>query len=277
MIGRCWTFIAIASMTKPEMDFAHEDLAMARRALWLLEGHAPGAEQPPLDLDVNRFEAFAGAGGFLVPLAHFGQARRDDALLAKGWTGEAARSTKSEGESGQILAMRRDRARAEACRHEKRANDDLREARRLIGNAKRLWSLSSELRVDEAKVGALALGDKLVAFFGPTGEHEAILAELSNLERGFDRAITALAPSASPRNQRRPVPEYAWSANCRANRGSQRASCAPLRPWRCSACDRICHGLVKKARTTRSKTRHRNASPTCGSEYTTAMPRSGGQ
>src|SRR4051812_6611992 len=107
-------------MAKPEADFVEDDFAMARRAQWILDEH-PGREQPLPDLDLNRFDKFVGAGGFLEPLAHFGQRRRDDAILATKQA--AAIATEPEATLHPGLPTHRNRALSEACASEKRASD----------------------------------------------------------------------------------------------------------------------------------------------------------
>lgn len=69
-------------MAKPQTEFADEDLAIARRALWLLEGHGPRPKLPPLDIGMDRFTKFSGSDGFALPLAHFGVMRYLDATRA---------------------------------------------------------------------------------------------------------------------------------------------------------------------------------------------------
>jgi hypothetical protein len=67
MHGSCWLFsIVAAPMTKRKTDFADEDRAIARRALWLLKGNEPGRQQPPadIDIDLNRLMSFTGMTGF---------------------------------------------------------------------------------------------------------------------------------------------------------------------------------------------------------------------
>jgi hypothetical protein len=180
-------------MAKPETDFVEDDFAMARRAQWLLDDHVPGREQPPPDLDLNRFGAFVGAGGFLEPLAHFGQRRRDDALLAAKRSAAAAPMLEAALPHGAPRA--RNCALSEACASEKRVNDELREARAHIRNARRHWLRASELRADaDDKIAVLALHGA-AAVLSPTGEHQAILEAISSLEMAMDGAVAALEPS----------------------------------------------------------------------------------
>lgn len=181
-------------MVKPGTDFAESDFAMARRAQWMLDDRRPGHEQPPLDLDLNRFDKFVRAGGFLEPLAHFGQRRRDDALLAPKQLVDAA--AESETSLPVDSPIRRNLALSEACAREKRASDELREAWTLVRNARHQWLRASELRADaDSLAGMLVLRHDAVAVLRPTEEHRAILHELSSLDSALGGAIATLEPS----------------------------------------------------------------------------------
>ena len=179
-------------MTKAKTDFAADDFAIARRALWILDDEAPGREQPPLNLDLDRLGTFVGANGVLKALAHFGQSRRDDAQLA---TGPArAKRGASQRDHAELEPVRHYVMQAEASRLEKRASDLLRETQATMRTAARHWRHAAELRADEEnRVGALDF-QPLRAVLGPRGEHRAVLAELSSLEAAVDQAVARLEP-----------------------------------------------------------------------------------
>jgi hypothetical protein len=182
-------------MTKAKKDFAADDLAMARRALWLLDDNRPGRVRPPPDLDLNRFGTFVGPQGFLKPLAHFGQRRRDDAELAAGLSQAAPEARADQLAKAPPESVRRNAERAEASRLEKRASDLLREARAYLRTAGQHWRRAAELRADDQnQVSALDL-QPLQAIIGSNGDHQAVLAKLSSLEAGIDHAIAVLEPS----------------------------------------------------------------------------------
>lgn len=180
-------------MTKARTDFVADDRAIARRAVWLLDGNRPHRGQPPPDLDLNRLWTFIGADGRLKPLAHFAQRRRDDAELAAG--PGRAKPGPPRHEHAELQLVWPYVAQAEASRLEKRASDLLLEARASVRTAVRHWRRAAVLRADdENKVGVLDLG-AVKAIVGSNGEHQAILAELSAIEATIDEAAARLEPA----------------------------------------------------------------------------------
>ncbi len=168
-------------MTKPATDFSEEDLAMARRALWLLEGHEPGPEQPPPDLDLMRLYSMTGKNGFLPPLAHFALNRQTDATRAAppaSWA-ESKDEPNPKAAAGRQLRS----AQAEASRLEKKANEQLREGKLRVDKATELWLGASEKRADEyARMPVEWL----------TGEHHAVLAELLAVREAVEQALLVM-------------------------------------------------------------------------------------
>lgn len=159
--------LALLIVTKPETDFGDDDRAMARRAAWLLNGHAPARELPPPDLEVGGFGRFVGEHGGLTPLAHFGTIRLEDAI--RGQAAPPCTTPKDVVEPPTSEPLRRNQMRAEACRREKRAIEQLREGELRIANALGDWLAASEARADD--------------YAGPpaqflTGAHHAVLGEL---------------------------------------------------------------------------------------------------
>jgi hypothetical protein len=153
-------------MTKPETDFADEDLAMARRALWLLESPSRMAEQPPPDLDLMRLSNFSGPDGVLLPLAHFALMREADALRS--------------GRPSATAKPKEAKMREEACAAEKKANEQLREAKLRIGNALEHWRAALETRAEVyGRVPPWHL----------TGDPLAILAALLDAEQKVATAL----------------------------------------------------------------------------------------
>lgn len=171
-------------MTKPRTDFADDDLAIARRALWLLEGHAPGREHPPPDMDLNRFTNFNGSDGFALPLAHFGLIRHMDAIRASPPPTAPADSDDSPSLRDAEAGQRRDQH--EACRLEKRACEQLREALLRSDNAVEAWQTAAARRADSwARTPAQFL----------TGEHQRILEALFAAQGGTRAALDLMDAS----------------------------------------------------------------------------------
>jgi hypothetical protein len=172
----CRQFVIVAAVvTKPETNFADDDRAMARRALWILEGHAPGREQPPVDLDMSRLYSRVGSDGFLTPLAHFALNRSLDARRAAPSVEVKADALPEVAESQLHLQMQ-----AEASVAEKKANVQLREGKLRVGNAIAHWREASDKRADE-------FGRVPVEFL--TGEHHAVFAELLAAGQAIERAL----------------------------------------------------------------------------------------
>lgn len=166
-------------MTKAETDFAQDDRDIARRAAWLLDGHAPSQQQPPPDQDLGPIHRAVGKHGFLRPLAHFAMIRDHDAVRA---TGAPADERGSEAEvSPDVTASRlRLRMQADAGLDEKRANQQLRESKLRVDNAVKHWLAASEKRADDWGRIPLAL---------QTGEHQAVLGEVLAAAEAVDRAL----------------------------------------------------------------------------------------
>jgi len=154
-------------MTKPETDFHDDDRAMARRAAWLLNGHAPGREQPPPDWDLGGFGRVVGKHGGLTPLAHFATIRLEDAI--RGHADPPPTTPNDVVELPTSEPSRRNQMRAQACRLEKRTIEQLREGELRIANALSDWLEASGARADD-------YAGPLAQFL--TGEHHAVLGEL---------------------------------------------------------------------------------------------------
>lgn len=181
MMGVCY---CCRTVTKPETDFADDDLRMACCGAWLLTGHAPGRERPPLDLDLGALDRFVGKHGGLTPLAHFATIRFQDAIRGGRQMPDAALRQAADPPMSQPLL--RNAARAEACRHEKRASDQLREGELRVANALKEWLAASEARADDY-TGASA------QFL--TGEHHAVLGELLAIAERLERVRLVLENS----------------------------------------------------------------------------------
>jgi len=185
-------------MTKPETDFAEEDLGMARRALWLLEGHPPGAEQPPLDFGFMRLHSHTGSDGFALPLAHFALNRYLDSTRAAPPVAWIETMDEPNPQIADGLLLRK--AQSEASQAEKKANEQLREGRLRVSNAVELWLGASEKRADEyARIPAEHL----------TGDHHAVLAELLAAGRAVEKALELMDRSmrrVAPPDTRAPFP-----------------------------------------------------------------------
>lgn len=168
-------------MTKRETDFADEDLEMARRALWLLDGNRPGTEQPPVNLDLDRLFGYLGPDGFALPLARFGIIRYQDATRA------APLKTLLEPRESQVpkvaAAQQRLRLKAEASLDEKRADQQLRDGRLRVRNAIEHWLAASEKRIE---------GNSPVPRKMQTSEHEAVLAGLLAAGDALDKVVALL-------------------------------------------------------------------------------------
>lgn len=164
-------------MTKRVTDFAEEDLAMARRALWSVEWPSRVAEEPPVDLDMTGLSKFTGSLGFLVPLAHFALIREADALRSgrpRGTTRSTERSACVEGPQLQGIL------REEACAAEMKSNEQLREAKLRMSNALVHW---------RAAIGRRAELYRGVRHELLTGELEAILAAVLDAELKVGAAL----------------------------------------------------------------------------------------
>lgn len=166
-------------MTKPETDFATDDRGMARRAAWLLEGHAPSREQPPPDQDLTPIYRAIGEHGFLKPLAHFAMIREHDAVRGTG------ASVDEQGGDAEVdievgVSKLRLRIQADAGVDEKRANQQLREAKLRVDKVVKHWLAASEKRADEW--GRIPLAYQ-------TGEHQAVQAEVLAASDAVNRAL----------------------------------------------------------------------------------------
>jgi hypothetical protein len=166
-------------MAKPKLKFADEDLAIARRALWLLEGHPPGRKQPPLDMDLTRLMSFNGSDGFALPLAHFAVIRYMDALRVSPLPTTPADHDDSP--SPQVAERRRRlAAQHEASRLEKRANEQSRQALLRSGNAVEDWQVAAAKRED--------IWAEMAAQFR-TGERQRILEALLAAQEHLREAL----------------------------------------------------------------------------------------
>jgi len=155
-------------MTTPKTDFADEDRAIARRALRLLEGHAPGREQPPPDTDLMRLMRFNGSDGRALPLARFGVVRFLDALSAS----PPPKLPPGRGELSELRvaeAERRLAAMHEASRLEKKASVQAREALLRLSNAVEACQTAAAKRADVWAGTPVQFG---------TGERQTILDAL---------------------------------------------------------------------------------------------------
>ncbi|HXK18441.1 MAG TPA: hypothetical protein VNG33_11595 [Polyangiaceae bacterium] len=171
-------------MTKRETDFADEDLAMARRALWLLDGNRPGREQPPSDLDLDRLHGCMDSRGFVPYLALFGIIHYQDAIRA------APPKTLLEPQESAMpkvaAAQQRQRMQAEASLDEKRAEEQLREGRARVHNAIEHWLAASDKRA----AGYAHAPQHLL-----NGEHQAVLAELLAAGETLDKVMALMEAS----------------------------------------------------------------------------------
>jgi len=165
-------------------DFVEDDLGMARRALWLLEWPSRLAEEPR-NIDLSRLSNFRGRDGALLPLANCALIRQLDAVRAGGSSLIGERATRG------VIQTELDEARAEAGRVEKKANELLREARRLVGSARAFWQAASEKRAADYAVIPVEF---------QTGEHQEVLAEVlaaeQATEQAFDRMNRAVRRAA---------------------------------------------------------------------------------
>jgi hypothetical protein len=165
-------------MTKRETNFADDDRAMARRALWLLDGNPPSGEPAPT-LDLDRLLSHQGEDGFLVPLARFGLTRHWDA------TSDKRPKFEPQNELNPTVARSQERLRikAEACLDEKKAEEALRESGLGLQTALECWRRALERRAEDyARVPERML----------TGKHLAVLGELLVAEQALTHARVAV-------------------------------------------------------------------------------------
>lgn len=168
-------------MTKGETNFVEDDLGMARRALWSLEWPSRLREQPPSNIDLSRLSNFRGRDGALSPMAHFALIRQLDAIRAGGGV---TTSLTSERAGQVVIYTEQDEARAEASRAEKKANEQLREGRRLIHSATDLWQAAFTRRADDYALIPVEL---------LTGEHQDVLAEMLAARQAVDQAFERMS------------------------------------------------------------------------------------